>query len=124
MPKGVNSKAEAARERKAASKADNSSKSAKEAEDAYWRSQGEGSKSKAQAKKEEQEKQRLEAAAKKAEAKRLAEMEEQELSKPKPKKAGPAAVGKVRHVRSRANLASRPSWIGCSVANTKQLIQI
>lgn len=58
-------------------------KAAKEAEDAYWASAGEGAKSKAAAKREAEEAKRLEQLARKAELKRLQEEEEAALSRPK-----------------------------------------
>lgn len=98
MPKGgMNEKAQAARERKAAQKDETNKAKAKAAEDAYWQAAGEGAKSKAQAKKDEQERQRAEAAAKKLEAKRLAEAEEVALVKPKTDKKAARVTGKVTH---------------------------
>lgn len=54
MPKNVNEKALAARERKAATKDAKSAAAEKAAEDRYWKEQGEGAKSKAAAKKDEE----------------------------------------------------------------------
>jgi hypothetical protein len=95
MPKNINEKAQAARDRKAAQKEETNKAKTKAEEDAYWREAGEGSKSKAQAKKEEMDRQRAEAAAKKLEAKRLAEAEEAALNKPKADKKAPRVTGKV-----------------------------
>ncbi|KAI7735672.1 hypothetical protein M8C21_008211 [Ambrosia artemisiifolia] len=82
MPKkmGVNSKAEAARERKTATEAERKEKEARDKEDKYWR-EAEGAKSRAAKKREEESEKKAEAAARKAEAKRLAEIEEKEIEK-------------------------------------------
>ncbi|GBF94183.1 hypothetical protein Rsub_07170 [Raphidocelis subcapitata] len=96
MPKGLNEKALAARERKAATKEGKDKEEAKAKEDAFWREAGEGAKSKAQAKRDEEAARRAETAAKKAEAKRLADEEEAAISKPKPK-PGKVAGPKVTH---------------------------
>lgn len=75
------------------------SKAEKAAEDAYWKSAGEGAKSKAAAKKEEEEKKRLEQLARKAELKKLQEQEEAALLKPKANpKANRVTGNKVRGV--------------------------
>lgn len=98
MPKkfsGGNSKAEAAKEKKASAKAEQSTKVAKAEDDAYWDEAGDGKKGKAAAKKAEEAKRKEEAAAKKAEAKRLAEQEEAELAKQASKKLGKVAAPKV-----------------------------
>lgn len=76
---GENSKKEEARTRKNAAKAEERSRSAKNAEDAYWREAGDGQKTRAQQKREEAEEKRREAAAKKLELKRLAEEEQKKL---------------------------------------------
>ncbi|KAL6761888.1 hypothetical protein V8C86DRAFT_2529547 [Haematococcus lacustris] len=94
MPKKVNEKVESAREREAAKKTAAQEKAAKDAEDAYWKSAGEGDKGKAGAKREEEERKRLEAAAKRAELKRLAEAEEAALTATKAK-ATVAGVSKM-----------------------------
>ena len=81
MPKkvlGVNSKAEEARARKAASEAEKKEREASEKVDLYWK-EAEGGKSRAAKKKEEDAARRADAIAKKAEAKKLAELEEKEL---------------------------------------------
>lgn len=75
----VNEKAQAARDRKAAKKAEESAREERRKEDAYWE-QHANPKSKRHGKKEEAEARREEAAAKKAEAKRLAEAEEAALA--------------------------------------------
>ncbi|KAL4303764.1 hypothetical protein GQ457_10G023750 [Hibiscus cannabinus] len=82
MPKkmGVNSKAEAARERKSAVESERKDREAREKEEKYWR-EAEGSKSKAAKKREEEAEKRAEAAARRAEARRQAEMEEKEIDK-------------------------------------------
>ncbi|KAK1429071.1 hypothetical protein QVD17_11270 [Tagetes erecta] len=77
---GVNSKAEAARERKTASEAERKEKEAREKEDKYWR-EAEGGKSRAAKKREEESEKKAEAAVRKAEARRLAEIEEKEMEK-------------------------------------------
>lgn len=80
------------------------SKAEKAAEDAFWKSAGEGTKSKAAAKKEEEEKKRLEQLARKAELKKLQEQEEAALQKPK---ANPKAN------RVTGNKVRRCHWQGC-----------
>ncbi|KAE8690700.1 Detected protein of confused Function [Hibiscus syriacus] len=82
MPKkmGVNSKAEAARERKSAVESERKDREAREKEEQYWR-EAEGSKSRAAKKREEEAEKRVEAAARRAEARRQAEMEEKEIEK-------------------------------------------
>ncbi|KAL3613914.1 hypothetical protein CASFOL_041988 [Castilleja foliolosa] len=82
MPKkmGVNSKAEAARERRSATEADRKDRETRDKEEQYWR-EAEGSKSRAAKKREEEAEKRAEAAAKKAEVRRLAEQEEKDLEK-------------------------------------------
>ncbi|GAB4853109.1 hypothetical protein Ancab_017293 [Ancistrocladus abbreviatus] len=82
MPKkmGVNSKAEAARERKSATETERKEREAREKEDLYWR-EAEGPKSKAAKKREEEAEKKAEATAKKAEARRLAELEDKDLEK-------------------------------------------
>ncbi|KAL8267938.1 hypothetical protein R6Q59_001736 [Mikania micrantha] len=77
---GVNSKAEAARERKSATEAERREKEAREKEDKYWR-EAEGTKSRAAKKRDEESEKKAEAAARKAEARRLAEIEEKEIEK-------------------------------------------
>lgn len=82
MPKkmGVNSKAEEARARKAATDAEKKEKEARDKEDTFWRD-AEGAKSRAAKKKDDDTNRRVEALSKKVEAKRLAEQEEKELEK-------------------------------------------
>ncbi|XP_054777723.1 uncharacterized protein LOC129285828 [Prosopis cineraria] len=82
MPKkmGVNSKAEAARDRKSAVESERKEREAREKEDHYWR-EAEGSKSRAAKKREEEAEKKAEAAARRAEARRLAELEEKEIDK-------------------------------------------
>ncbi|KAJ8766985.1 hypothetical protein K2173_012494 [Erythroxylum novogranatense] len=82
MPKkmGVNTKAEAARERRSANEAERKEREAREKEDQYWR-EAEGGKSRAAKKREEEAQKRAEAVARKAEARRLVEQEEKELEK-------------------------------------------
>lgn len=82
MPKkmGVNSKAEAARERKSAVEAERKAREARDKEDQYWR-EAEGNRSKATKKREEEAEKKAESAARRAEARRLAEMEEKEIEK-------------------------------------------
>ncbi|GAA0150770.1 hypothetical protein LIER_09633 [Lithospermum erythrorhizon] len=82
MPKkmGVNSKAEAARERRSAAESERKDREAKEKEEQYWR-QAEGEKSRAAKKREDEAKKQAEAAARKAEARKLADLEEKEIEK-------------------------------------------
>ncbi|KAG9130454.1 hypothetical protein Leryth_004418 [Lithospermum erythrorhizon] len=82
MPKkmGVNSKAEAARERRSAAESERKDHEAKEKEEQYWR-QAEGEKSRAAKKREDEAKKQAEAAARKAEARKLADLEEKEIEK-------------------------------------------
>ena len=77
MPKkmGVNSKAEAARERRSAEESDRKQKAERAKEEDYWR-EAEGSKSRAARRREEEAEKKAEAAARKAENRRLAEAEE------------------------------------------------
>lgn len=77
---GVNSKAEAARARKAATESERKDREARDKEEQYWR-EAEGAKSRAAKKREEEAEKRAEAAARKAEARRIAELEEKELEK-------------------------------------------
>ncbi|KAF7017797.1 hypothetical protein CFC21_031167 [Triticum aestivum] len=76
MPKkmGVNSKAEAARERRSAEESDRRQRAERAKEEEYWR-EAEGSKSRAARRREEEAEKRAEAAARKAENRRLAEAE-------------------------------------------------
>lgn len=82
MPKkmGVNSKAEAARERRSATEAERKERESRAKEEEYWRV-AEGSKSRAAKKREDEAEKRAEAAARKAENRKLAETEQQELEK-------------------------------------------
>jgi hypothetical protein len=98
MPKkvlGVNSKAEEARARKAATEAERKAREASEKEEAYWREAEEGGKTRAAKKKEEDAARRAEASAKKAEAKKLAEIEAKEMDGQGAKKKAAAAAGRV-----------------------------
>ncbi|TKW05953.1 hypothetical protein SEVIR_7G210000v4 [Setaria viridis] len=76
MPKkmGVNSKAEAARERRSATEADRRDRQERAKEEQYW-AEAEGPKSRAARRREEDAEKRAEAAARKAENRRLAEAE-------------------------------------------------
>ncbi|KAL6882639.1 hypothetical protein ACP4OV_011329 [Aristida adscensionis] len=76
MPKkmGVNSKAEAARERRSAAEADRRASQERAKEEQYW-AEAEGPKSRAARRREEEAEKRAEAAARKAENRRLAEAE-------------------------------------------------
>ncbi|RZC66845.1 hypothetical protein C5167_010544 [Papaver somniferum] len=82
MPKkmGTNSKAEAARAKKAQTESEKKEKETREKEEKYWK-EAEGSKPKAAKKREEEAEKKAEAAVRKAEIKRLAELEEKELEK-------------------------------------------
>jgi len=82
MPKkmGVNSKAEAARERRSAEESDRRQKSERAKEEEYWR-EAEGSKSRAARRREEDAEKKAEAAARKAENRRLAEAEAAAVAK-------------------------------------------
>ncbi|KAH9623890.1 hypothetical protein KSS87_015665 [Heliosperma pusillum] len=96
MPKkmGVNSKAEEARLRKAASESDKRDKQARDKEEQYWQA-AEGPKSKSAKKREEDEAKRAETAAKKAEARRLAEIEAAEIDKALKSKAADKKAARV-----------------------------
>ena len=76
MPKkmGVNSKAEAARERRSAAEADRRDRQERAKEEQHW-AEAEGPKSRAARRREEDAEKRAEAAARKAENRRLAEAE-------------------------------------------------
>jgi hypothetical protein len=76
MPKkmGVNSKAEAARDRRSAAEADRRDRQERAKEEQYW-AEAEGPKSRAARRREEDAEKRAEAAARKAENRRLAEAE-------------------------------------------------
>lgn len=82
MPKkmGTNSKAEAARERRAVAESEKKGKEARDKDDQYWR-EAEGTKSRAAKKREEEAEKRMEAAARKAEIRKLAEKEQLELER-------------------------------------------
>ncbi|KQJ84037.1 coiled-coil domain-containing protein 124 [Brachypodium distachyon] len=92
MPKkmGVNSKAEAARERRSAEESDRRQRAERAKEEEYWR-EAEGSKSRAARRKEEEAEKRAEAAARKAENRRLAEAEAAAASAPSKTDARKAA---------------------------------
>jgi hypothetical protein len=81
MPKkmGVNTKAEAARERRSAAEADRRDRDARGKEEAYWQA-AEGPKSRSARRREEDAEKRAEAAARRAENRRLAELEQQQLA--------------------------------------------
>uniref|UniRef100_A0A0E0CUQ3 Coiled-coil domain-containing protein n=1 Tax=Oryza meridionalis TaxID=40149 RepID=A0A0E0CUQ3_9ORYZ len=81
MPKkmGVNTKAEAARERRSAAEADRRDRDARAKEEAYWQA-AEGPKSRSARRREEDAEKRAEAAARRAENRRLAELEQQQLA--------------------------------------------
>ncbi|XP_051218647.1 uncharacterized protein [Lolium perenne] len=82
MPKkmGVNSKAEAARERRSAEESDRRQKAERSKEEEYWR-EAEGSKPRAARRREEEAEKKAEAAARRAENRRLAEAEEAALAR-------------------------------------------
>lgn len=77
---GTNSKAEAARERKAALESEKKEKTLRQKEEQYWK-EAEGTKTRAAQKREEEAAKRAEAAARKAENKKLAELEALEIEK-------------------------------------------
>lgn len=85
--KSVADKKDEAREREETKKKVAKETKLKEADDAYWKSQGEGEKSKAASKRDEEEKKKLEQAAKRAELKRLQDEEDAKLSATKSKLA-------------------------------------
>ncbi|CAM0903370.1 unnamed protein product [Alopecurus aequalis] len=100
MPKkmGVNSKAEAARERRSAEESDRRQKAEKSKEEEYWR-EAEGSKSRAAKRREEEAEKKAETAARKAENRRIAEAEEAAVA---------AALAKSKVDARKANRVAAP----------------
>ncbi|KAF0891240.1 hypothetical protein E2562_009418 [Oryza meyeriana var. granulata] len=109
MPKkmGVNSKAEAARERRSVAEADRKDRAERAKEEEYWR-EAEGPKSRAARRREEDAEKRAEAAARKAENRRLAEAEATSASAPSKTAARKASrVGAPAPKVTEAELARR-----------------
>uniref|UniRef100_A0A0E0DH26 Coiled-coil domain-containing protein n=1 Tax=Oryza meridionalis TaxID=40149 RepID=A0A0E0DH26_9ORYZ len=96
MPKkmGVNSKAEAARERRSVAEADRRDRVERAKEEEYWR-EAEGPKSRAARRREEDAEKRAEAAARKAENRRLAEAEAASASASAPSKTAARKASRV-----------------------------
>lgn len=96
MPKkmGVNSKAEAARERRSVAEADRRDRVERAKEEEYWR-EAEGPKSRAARRREEDAEKRAEAAARKAENRRLAEAEAASASSSAPSKTAARKASRV-----------------------------